>query len=71
VSRCRSCQAPVQWAITENGKRMPLDADPVPGGGVTELGTDADGALLVRATPNAGTRSSHFASCPNAKEHRR
>ena len=43
VGRCRSCRAPVLWALTPAGKWNPLDAD--------------------------GT--SHFATCPQAAEHRR
>jgi len=30
VSRCRSCGEPIIWTITTNGKRMPVDAEPVP-----------------------------------------
>lgn len=29
LSRCRSCDAPIVWTITQNGKRMPVDAEPV------------------------------------------
>jgi hypothetical protein len=29
---CASCKAPVIWAMTENGKRMPVDAEPVESG---------------------------------------
>lgn len=29
LSRCRSCEAPIIWTITTNGKRMPVDAEPV------------------------------------------
>ena len=28
-AQCGSCHAPVVWAITEKGKRMPVDAEPV------------------------------------------
>ncbi len=29
LSRCRSCEEPIIWVITTNGKRMPIDAQPV------------------------------------------
>lgn len=29
LSRCRSCSEPIIWTITQNGKRMPIDAEPV------------------------------------------
>jgi hypothetical protein len=25
---CASCKAPIVWAVTEHGKRMPVDAEP-------------------------------------------
>jgi len=31
---CRSCKAPILWALTETGKRMPVDAEPVEGGNI-------------------------------------
>jgi hypothetical protein len=31
---CRSCSAPIVWAVTAKGKRMPLDAVPHPEGNV-------------------------------------
>lgn len=78
MSACRSCQAPVKWARTEARKNMPLDVDPATG----ELLVASDGNVvvtgwegplrLVRVVPaGEGQHRSHFASCPNAKEHRR
>ena len=29
LSECRSCHAPIVWTTTSNGKRMPVDADPI------------------------------------------
>ena len=31
MSRCRSCGAEVRWALTERGRRMPLDLEPYVG----------------------------------------
>lgn len=78
MSRCRSCNAKIIWAKTENGKRIPLDAEPV-------LALNVDPGLFV-LQPVAGymnartlpredgrlvARQSHFATCPNADQHRR
>lgn len=29
-ARCRSCYAPIVWALTETGRRMPVNPVPVP-----------------------------------------
>lgn len=29
VKSCRSCEASIIWTVTMNGKRMPVDAEPV------------------------------------------
>jgi hypothetical protein len=33
MANCSTCGAPVIWAITEHGARMPIDPDPVDEGG--------------------------------------
>jgi hypothetical protein len=65
---CASCGAAIIWTITEAGKRMPVDA--VPAGKVTVLVRDPHGG----STPISKSRDhyvSHFATCPNAQQHRR
>lgn len=58
--RCRSCGADIQWGVTENGARMPMDLQrrtvcvPAP-----------DGRVKV-----VTGYESHFATCPNADRHR-
>lgn len=70
MSECRSCGAPITWAITDNGKRIPLDAEPAPNGNLILV----DG---VARTPRIDDDVpflqyvSHFATCPNAQQHRR
>lgn len=74
VSRCRSCGAPIVWAVTERGRRMPLDAQPVVAGNI-EVSRRPDGAILatVRAEAQGEAQRyvSHFSTCPQAGQHRR
>lgn len=76
--RCRSCNAPVLWAVTDHGKRIPLDDRPVTGGNVRLV----TGCSPMRAVVGNGTIDmfdpdddgvryvAHFVSCPNADEWR-
>jgi len=79
-SNCRSCGAPVRWAITSaTGARMPLDTEATEDGNLGVVAWREDGHRL--ATPvvavnptSALTRyryTSHFATCPHAASHRR
>lgn len=76
-ARCGSCRAPVIWAITAaGGKRMPIDADPVDGGTIVLSADDPPIASVVAPDQmllgDDGVRyTSHFATCPNADQHRR
>ncbi|WP_256789870.1 hypothetical protein [Frankia sp. AvcI1] len=74
-SRCRSCEAPIRWATaTATGRRMPLDAEPTADGNVTvHRGDDGQAVATVHpiGTPIVGTRwRPHWATCPNADQHR-
>lgn len=75
MSRCRSCQAPLLWAQTEKGRRIPLDPDPYAGEDPRGLYVLRAGGLAVAVTPDAFPGEplyrSHFSTCPEAKEHRR
>ena len=64
---CRTCQAPIIWAVTPSGRRMPLDAEPREGGNVT---LRADGVAIVGGE-GAVRYVSHFVTCPQAGQHRR
>jgi hypothetical protein len=73
TDRCRSCNAPIRWAQTEVGRAIPLDAEPVQGGNI-ELTTTTNrhGAVVqVARIVEGGEWQSHFATCPNAAQHRR
>lgn len=94
-SSCRSCSAPVRWAVTvPNGRSVPLNVEPVL---ATERGAllvvPQGGALFAYSLKELAGRVaakrdlsydraaevvavefdahlSHFATCPNANDHR-
>lgn len=70
---CGSCKAPVVWVITEKGKRMPLDKEPVPNGNIIVLNNGIAHFLLKDEPVKPETKRyvSHFATCPNAGQHRK
>jgi hypothetical protein len=81
-STCRSCGAAVVWAtMIPSGKANPLDATPTPGGNTFAwvVGDKLEAENAARKTErvqraierNQNRYTSHFATCPNAKEHRR
>lgn len=78
MSACKSCGAPIRWARTEARKNMPLDVDPATGdlavfddGNVVVTGWEGPLRTVKVVTAGEGPHRSHFASCPNAKGHRR
>ena len=70
-ARCRSCNAPIEWAWTENGKRIPLDPGTHDRGNLEPTDPDDPHPIVRYVTPGPGLRRSHFASCPNANRHRK
>lgn len=68
-ARCRTCSAPVVWAVSEAGRRMPFDAQPSVGGTHTVVSGRATFVPEARRTGQLYT--SHFATCPQASQHRR
>ncbi len=83
TARCRSCRAPIRWADV-NGRAMPLDPEPTPDGNVVITLVHHEGSSLERAEarvltareqrllhPDRTRYRSHFATCPNARRHRR
>lgn len=76
--RCRSCRAPVRWCVTEQGRSMPVDFAPAPGGNLVLYDRgNCTVAVVVKPlleTPEQRARPhfySHFVTCPNAAQHRR
>lgn len=79
MATCRSCGAAVRWELTPAGKRMPLDPEPSPQGNVAIYGGPAMVAVALTADQLAAHNVaidgplylSHFATCPNADQHRK
>jgi hypothetical protein len=75
--RCSSCNALIFWALTKNGKRIPIDAEPVSNGNLrVEWSPDFETATAFVVGPDRSLWPenryvSHFSSCPNAAQHRR
>ena len=68
---CKSCKAKIVWCKTSTGKSIPVDMYSLP---------ESDKVLLIDRwrngdnTPlmfNPQKHIAHFATCPNAAEHRR
>lgn len=72
---CKSCGAPVIWAVTVKGARMPVDQAPADDGNVvlimSERGTEAIVVSSPDEHPGVVRRKSHFATCANAAQHRK
>lgn len=74
ISACRSCMAPIYWAITTNGKRMPVDSQPSPHGSfrLEERPDEPDPlAVWIPAGHAPNLHEAHFVRCPNAAQHRK
>lgn len=76
AARCSSCGALITWALTPSGRSIPLDPD-APDGNLFAT-VDRAGRTHVRPRlldaepgPDETPAVSHFATCPNAKLHRR
>lgn len=74
-AKCRSCGAPILWAETVKGRSIPIDVQPVHDGNIRLEQRDALPPLAIVLTGqienNMQRFRSHFASCPNAAQHRR
>lgn len=74
TAKCRSCGAAIMWVKTQSGKSMPLDAAPVDATKVDGTCFVEDGVAYFGAIdrpPGDLHYVSHFATCPNAKQHRK
>lgn len=72
MPKCSSCGAEIIWCVTVEGKRMPVDRAPSTRGNM-QLLEQGDGPPLARVAiePFPYLYLSHFATCPNASQHRK
>jgi hypothetical protein len=77
LPRCHSCGAPIFWATTRKGARLPIDSAPRADGNL-ELDRDGIAAYVTPATStddqarlNGPRYVTHFTTCPHAQEWRR
>lgn len=77
ADRCRSCKAPVRWAITATGRLMPLNLEPDDNGEWAIAKADRAGTPRVIYVPPARREDyagslyvPHWATCPYAEQHR-
>ena len=71
--KCRSCGAAVIWCRTRTGSSIPLDAEPLEYGGNIVI-RDGVAIYLKKGEPAGAAEKiykTHFATCPNAAQHRR
>lgn len=75
MAECWSCKAPITFALTATGKKMPLDAEPVDDGEYV-IDYDDEGAPHTFHQPVPDLMGTprykpHWATCPHAKQHRK
>lgn len=84
MPKCKSCNAEIRWAVTVNGKKIPIDLLASGSGGNITLAEQPKGppiAVVLDAAGNSPIPSlqpsaeapryqSHFVTCPQAESHR-
>lgn len=65
---CRSCGAAIEWAELTSGKRMPFNPPIV---AVRTQGSILEGDGRTIEHVDTSVTTSHFATCPDAKDWRR
>lgn len=73
---CRSCGAAIRWERTVNDKPIPLDPEPREDGNLAirddgKVYHFTEGQGVIAFDPGFPLYVAHFATCPNASEHRR
>lgn len=71
---CRGCGAPIIWAVTPNGKRIPINPEPHPTGNIELDTTHRPTRATVHSQGPLGVDTlylAHFATCPNADRFRK
>ncbi len=70
-AQCRTCEAPIVWALTQNGKKMPLDAEPSAEGTFVLMNGSTWRAKPEDIAVHRPLHTSHFATCPDRDQHRK
>lgn len=72
MSRCRSCGAEIVWALTNTGRRMPVDATPSTIGNLALDYVDGEAHVAVVSDDRGRVLRfrPHFATCPDAQSWR-
>jgi hypothetical protein len=68
MAQCRTCHREIVWGVTEAGKRVPLDPPEkryIRADLMAEHYATEDDYIMVE------THVSHFATCPQADQHRK
>jgi hypothetical protein len=65
MNACRSCGAPISWAVTKDGKRIPLDP---PRQAMVAADHLSDGTPVVEVH---SVFVPHFVTCPDAEKWRK
>jgi hypothetical protein len=70
--RCKDCGAPIVWALTSNGRRMPVNPA-VEGDQQANLILERhENETRVRVVPpGQGVHRPHHSTCPNANRRRK
>lgn len=71
TAACKTCGQPIRWVKTANGKAMPLDVEPCEDGNLVVVDGVAFSAYTLDVQEGRQRFKSHFATCPQAKQHRR
>lgn len=78
MTECRSCRAVIDWALLPTGKRIPVDrasaGDPAGNLAVVRLNGELHARYLRDGQQPEGSEKrgiSHFATCPDADQHRK
>lgn len=72
VTQCRSCKAPIVWAVhQETGRKAPIDAWPSFGGDIVLDGAEARWKVATALDAPGFRYRSHFATCGQADAWRR
>ena len=79
ADRCKTCKAPIRWAITTTGHALPLNADPDEHGEWRLAAARSRGgtpqavyvAEAQRSTLTGSLYMAHWATCPYAEPDRK